>query len=152
MKAAVERMQQRVENPDVRTGAVDEEPDDADGGGGDRHRHEDRRLDSALVAHADREDGEPEPDDQGEADVEDDPADVVDQRAAGRELAQVEEVLVVGQQLLEVLDPEVVEEAEVEVALVEGEPDRVVRRVDQEDRQDDERRQHKQHSLDALEG
>ena len=152
MKAAVERVQQRVENPHVWTGAVDEEPDDADGGGGDRHRHEDRRLDRALIAHADRENGEPKSDEQGEADVEDDPADVVDQGAAGWELAQVEEVLVVGQQLLEVMDPKVVGEAEVETSLVEGEPDRVVGRIDQEDRQHDERRQHEQHSLDAFEG
>jgi len=37
-------------------------------------------------------------------------AEVVDQRAAGRELAQVEKVRVVRQQLLEVGEPEVVEE------------------------------------------
>ena len=152
MKAAVEADQDSVEDADVRVGAVDEEPDDPDRGCRDRHRQEDHRLDYAFVANAHREHCKSKTDEQRQADVEDDPAQIVDQGAAGRELAQIEKVRVVRQQLLEVVEPDVVEEVVVKVALVEREPDRVVRGVDQKECEHYERRQHEHDALHSFEG
>ena len=133
MEAVIHCVDGRVQDAVVEIGAVDEEPDQSDGCGRDRHRDEDGRLHDPLVAHAHREHGEAETEAEREGDVEDHPAQVVDQRSRGRPLAQVEEGWIVGEQLLEVANPEVVREVEAEVAVVEREPDRVIRRIDEEE-------------------
>src|SRR5205823_8316347 len=61
----------------------------------------------------------------------------------------IEEVLVL-EEVFEVLQPDVVREAEEKVALVERQPDGVVRRVDHEQPEDDQRGQREQNPLQPL--
>src|SRR5262249_53573046 len=113
-------------------------------------RHEDHRLDEALVPDAHREDGEAEPEEEREPDVEDDPAEVVDHGSARRERMEVEEVRVVRQEGLVVVETDPVREVEEEIALVEGQADRVVGGVDEEDRQHEERRREEEDEVQAI--
>src|SRR5207247_9523428 len=68
------------------------------------------------------------------------------------ELARVEEVGIIRKKIFEVLQTEVVREAEVEAPLVERQANREIGGIDEEETKRDERRQHEQHSLEALEG
>jgi hypothetical protein len=64
-------------------------------------------------------------------------------------LARVEEVGIVREEIPEVVEPDGVDEVVEEVALVEGQPYRVVGRIDQEERENDQRREDEQDSLKA---
>src|SRR5439155_21664548 len=87
--------------------------------------------------------------DQAERDVDDDPLDVVEERALRREVGDVEEVGVL-EEILEVLQSDPTDETERKVAVVEREPDRVVGRVQNEQGENDERRQRKGDPLQPL--
>src|SRR5207244_9768976 len=86
--------------------AVDKKPDDPGGRRGDRHRQEDHRLHDRLVADLVSEHRDHDADRKDKRGVDDEPEDVVDDRATGRELAEIEEVRVGREQTPKVIEPD----------------------------------------------